>query len=77
MEQWLCSVPPLAHEDHAQRAWLAAIRIRIETYGNDRNAQQGIDCRMRVGLSSGPVVAGSIGDCLRMDYTAKGRGEMK
>jgi tetratricopeptide (TPR) repeat protein len=27
---------------------------------------------MRIGLNSGPVVVGSIGDDLRMDYTAKG-----
>ena len=27
---------------------------------------------MRIGLNSGPVVVGSIGDDLRMDYTAQG-----
>jgi hypothetical protein len=27
---------------------------------------------MRIGLNSGPVVVGAIGDALRMDYTAKG-----
>jgi len=27
---------------------------------------------MRIGLNSGPVVVGSVGDDLRMDYTAKG-----
>ena len=32
----------------------------------------GIDFKMRIGLNSGPVVVGAIGDDLRMDYTAQG-----
>ena len=32
----------------------------------------GISFRMRMGLNSGPVVVASIGDDLRMDYTAQG-----
>ena len=32
----------------------------------------GVDFKMRIGLNSGPVVVGSIGDDLRMDYTAIG-----
>ncbi|MBW1774957.1 MAG: adenylate/guanylate cyclase domain-containing protein, partial [Deltaproteobacteria bacterium] len=30
------------------------------------------DFKMRIGLNSGPVVVGAIGDDLRMDYTAIG-----
>ena len=32
----------------------------------------GIDFKMRIGLNSGSVVVGAIGDDLRMDYTAQG-----
>ena len=32
----------------------------------------GVDFKMRIGLNSGPVIVGSIGDDLRMDYTAVG-----
>src|SRR5208283_3489215 len=65
---------PIAHEDHAQRACQAALAIRksLETYGESLKNRYGIDFNMRIGLNSGPVVVGSIGDDLRMDYTAKG-----
>jgi class 3 adenylate cyclase/tetratricopeptide (TPR) repeat protein len=65
---------PIAHEDHAQRACQAALAIRkaLETYGEDLKNRYGIDFNMRIGLNSGPVVVGAIGDDLRMDYTAKG-----
>jgi len=65
---------PIAHEDHAQRACQAALAIRkaLESYGESLQKRYGIDFNMRIGLNSGPVVVGSIGDDLRMDYTAKG-----
>jgi len=65
---------PLAHEDHAQRACLAALGIQeaLRKYGKDLESRQGVDFKMRVGLNSGPVVVGAIGDDLRMDYTAIG-----
>ena len=65
---------PIAHEDHAQRACQAALAIRkaLEPYGESLKNRYGIDFNMRIGLNSGPVVVGSIGDDLRMDYTAKG-----
>ncbi|MGO9020364.1 MAG: adenylate/guanylate cyclase domain-containing protein [Syntrophobacteraceae bacterium] len=65
---------PIAHEDHAQRACYAALAIRkaLEPYGESLKNSYGIDFNMRIGLNSGPVVVGSIGDDLRMDYTAKG-----
>ncbi|MBW1852720.1 MAG: adenylate/guanylate cyclase domain-containing protein, partial [Deltaproteobacteria bacterium] len=41
-------------------------------YGEGLRDDHGIDFKMRIGLNSGNVVVGSIGDDLRMDYTAIG-----
>ena len=65
---------PVAHEDHAQRACHASLAIQkaIASYGEKINKDFGVDFTMRIGLNSGPVIIGSIGDDLRMDYTAVG-----
>jgi len=65
---------PLAHEDHAQRACHAALSIQnsLSAYGDKVKADTGIEFKMRIGLNSGHVIVGSIGDDLRMDYTAVG-----
>jgi len=65
---------PLAHEDHAQRACHAALSIQeiIESYEKKVKDDCSIDFKMRIGLNTGPVIVGSIGDDLRMDYTAVG-----
>jgi len=65
---------PLAHEDHAQRACHAALAIQksLIEYGRKVKAEFGADFKMRIGLNSGPVVVGAIGNDLRMDYTAVG-----
>ena len=65
---------PVGHEDHAQRACHAALSVQksIREYGHTIRDKWGIDFDMRIGLNSGPVVVGSIGDDLRMDYTAIG-----
>jgi predicted ATPase/class 3 adenylate cyclase len=65
---------PLAHEDHARQACHAALSIRkaVEAYGEKVKEKRGVDFRMRVGLNSGPVIVGTIGDDLKMDYTAIG-----
>ncbi len=65
---------PVAHEDHAQRACYAALSIQnaVEEYGDKVKKDCGEDFKMRIGLNSGPVIVGSIGDDLRMDYTAVG-----
>ncbi len=65
---------PIAHEDHAQRACYAALQIR-EDLGplvRDVKREHGLGFSARVGLHSGEVVVGKIGDDLRMDYTAQG-----
>ncbi len=65
---------PVAHEDHAQRACYAALSIRdaLREYGTKVQDAYGLDFTMRLGLNSGPVIVGAIGDDLRMDYTAQG-----
>jgi class 3 adenylate cyclase/tetratricopeptide (TPR) repeat protein len=65
---------PLAHEDHAQRACYAALAIQkdLAEYGREVKNDFGREFQMRIGLNSGPVVVGSIGDDLHMDYTAIG-----
>jgi class 3 adenylate cyclase/tetratricopeptide (TPR) repeat protein len=65
---------PIAHEDHAQRACYAALAIQhaLIPYGEKLKEEYDIDFKMRIGLNSGSVVVGAIGDDLRMDYTAQG-----
>ncbi len=65
---------PLAHEDHARRACFAALSIqrRIREYGKKMERELGVDFKMRLGLNSGEVIVGTIGDDLTMDYTAIG-----
>ena len=65
---------PLAHEDHAQRACYAALAIQkdLAEYSEKVKKDYGREFQMRIGLNSGPVVVGSIGDDLHMDYTAIG-----
>ena len=66
---------PIAHEDHAQRACYAALSLRdaVREYANEVRVRHGIPFGVRIGLNSGEVVVGRIGDDLRMDYTALGR----
>ena len=65
---------PIAHEDHAIRAAHAALGLQraLAAYRDDLLRRRGIDFRMRLGLNTGLVVVGAIGDNLRMDYTAVG-----
>jgi len=64
---------PIAHEDASQRALYAAlaIRERLREY-SEKLKVQGIDFNMRIGLNTGLVVVGRIGDDLTMEYTAMG-----
>ena len=65
---------PVAIENHAQNACQAALSIQgaIKKYSKELKTKFGLDFKMRIGLNSGPVIVGSIGDDLRMDYTAIG-----
>lgn len=65
---------PVAHEDHAQRACHAALAVKraLRRYGRKISDDYGVEFKMRIGLNTGPVIVGAIGDDLRMDYTADG-----
>src|SRR5512140_1733754 len=65
---------PIAHEDHAQRACYAALHLRdeLKRYADELRRTQGVSLSTRIGINSGEVVVGKIGDDLRMDYTAQG-----
>src|SRR6058998_2810757 len=65
---------PIAHEDHAQRACHAAVHLReqLRRYAQDLKRTRGVSFAVRMGLNSGEVIVGKIGDDLRMDYTAQG-----
>ena len=65
---------PIAHEDHAARACYAALALQedLRRYANELRLAKGINFSVRMGINSGEVVVGKIGDDLRMDYTALG-----
>jgi class 3 adenylate cyclase/tetratricopeptide (TPR) repeat protein len=65
---------PIAHEDHAQRACAAALDLTRElgALALEVRRERALEFAVRMGLSSGEVVVGRIGDDLRMDYTAQG-----
>ena len=65
---------PIAHEDHAQRACAAALDLarELSALADEVRRESGLELAVRMGLNSGEVVVGRIGDDLRMDYTAQG-----
>src|SRR5260221_3731884 len=64
---------PIAGEDHAQRALLAALAIRDAIAGGGAIAERGWPkLEIRIGIHTGLVVFGPVGGNLRMDPTAIG-----
>jgi class 3 adenylate cyclase len=66
---------PIAHEDHAQRALYAAMRMQEEMrrYADQVRLARGVPLQIRVGLNSGEVVVRSIRtDDLHTDYVPIG-----
>src|SRR5262249_11796906 len=65
---------PIAHEDGPRRAVHAALAIQqaLRDFSQELHVQRGLNFQMRIGLNTGLVVVGKIGDDLRMDYTAVG-----
>ena len=66
---------PIAHEDHAPRACYAALHLRerLSRYTDELRLSRGLNLGVRMGMNSGEVIVGKIGDDLRMDYTAQGQ----
>ena len=64
---------PIALEDHAVRACLAALGVQDEAkrLAVDVRERDGVDLQLRVGLNSGEVIAGEIGSGA-FGYTAVG-----
>ena len=65
---------PIAHEDHARRACYAALHLQRELAGfaGELRRRPGLSFAARIGLNSGEVVVGAVGEDLGMSYTAVG-----
>ena len=65
---------PIAHEDHAPRACFAALRIGelVSEYAAELRRSRGMSFSVRIGINSGEVVAGAIGEDSEPEYTAVG-----
>lgn len=65
---------PLAYEDHAIRACYAALSLHEELghYANELRRERGLSFSVRMGLNSGEVVVGAMGDDAGLPYTAIG-----
>jgi class 3 adenylate cyclase len=65
---------PLAQEDHAARACHAALRLLegLAGFSDELRRSRGLYFAVRIGLNSGEVVTGAIGDDLTLQYTATG-----
>jgi class 3 adenylate cyclase/tetratricopeptide (TPR) repeat protein len=65
---------PIAHEDHARRACYAALQMLddVSDYAGELRRGPGLNFSTRIGINSGEVVAGAIGQGSDGDYTAIG-----
>jgi class 3 adenylate cyclase len=66
---------PIAHEDDPRRAVRAALAIRetLATLADTVRVERGnIELQARIGIHTGPVVVGTVGNSFKMDYTAIG-----
>jgi class 3 adenylate cyclase/tetratricopeptide (TPR) repeat protein len=65
---------PIAHEDHARRACYAALQMLddVSGYAAELRRRLGLNFSTRIGINSGEVVAGAIGQGSDSEYTAIG-----
>ncbi|MFL5908297.1 MAG: adenylate/guanylate cyclase domain-containing protein, partial [Solirubrobacterales bacterium] len=65
---------PIAKEDHASRACFAALHIGelVSEYATELRRARGFNFSVRIGINSGEVIAGAIGEEGKPEYTAVG-----
>jgi predicted ATPase/class 3 adenylate cyclase len=65
---------PVAHENDPERAIRAALEMQTVAQAWRREIKQvhGFDLQIRMGINTGPVIAGKVGNDLHMDYTVTG-----
>jgi class 3 adenylate cyclase/tetratricopeptide (TPR) repeat protein/predicted RNA-binding Zn-ribbon protein involved in translation (DUF1610 family) len=65
---------PIAHEDAPARAVHAALGIRdgVRALAASLLPERRLPLEVRVGIHTGPVIVGTVGNDLKMDYTAIG-----
>lgn len=65
---------PIAHEDAPHRAIRAALAMHaaLEQFNQQRLAARDVELQARIGIHTGPVVVGTMGNDFKMDYTATG-----
>ena len=65
---------PLAVEQAPQRAVRAALALQeaVAQFSAQAERARGVRLQLRVGLNTGPVIVGTVGNNLRMDYKAIG-----
>src|SRR5215475_1453117 len=66
---------PLAVEQAPQRAVRAALALQdaVARLSTAKEQTNGVRLQLRVGINTGPVIVGTIGNNLRMDYKAVGQ----
>lgn len=65
---------PIAHEDDPVRAVHAALELleTLREYAEGIREEFGLDFRVRISLSTGPVIIGPVGSDLKYEYSALG-----
>jgi class 3 adenylate cyclase/tetratricopeptide (TPR) repeat protein len=65
---------PIAFDNPSRPACFAALQVqmRMKDFHRKIVERYGVSFKMRIGIHTGPVVVGAIGDNLRLDYTAVG-----
>ena len=65
---------PMAHENDPERAIRAALEMQtaLEPWQTHLKQETGLEFQLRLGLNTGQVIAGQVGNDLHMDYTVIG-----